>query len=480
MGDIMRIRSRLALFIGRIISLLGGQGLRNLGWPGRVSRWIDPNILEELAGSLVINVVTGSNGAVTTGALTAHGLRSLDLDCMINSPEGQSRDAIITMLLKKRNQTHAILVTALKDVAEVIAAVPADVLTVTTLSLDQTLDRGMIDKVLGDVKKALTGRKPSLVLCSDDPLVSSISIDNVQDDQDDGDEEQTFFYAEAPYRMQKTTEDALKSPYRTSHCPLCSRELIYDAVGTGGVGLYHCTNCGFRNPRVDLYYQMQENWLTVKWLRSGLNPGAPTLRRESRFHIRGDLTARYAAAALGTLHRLLPAADPVKLQNAVCSYRPQFTQHDYIFEQSKRAIVQVVSEMHSMDERLEMISREEKAYAAVIRLSNPPRVAVDNSWIWDIDYSRITFPENCRIILTGEDAPLLWLSLLQQEIDTSGIQLLTDKQKLSDELGRLTEEAEAGGSLYIFTDPHAIRPFKKMLVELGYRRRASALAKERR
>lgn len=467
----MRIRSRLALFIGQTIYRLGGRRLRKRGWPGLVSQWIDPGILEELTSRLVVNIVCGSSGATTTGALIAHGLRGMGLNTIVNEPDALSKKDLITTLLMKRDETHAVLVTALTDVAEVVEASQPDVLTVTTLSFDRTLDRGMIDKVVMDMKRVLSDAHPSLVLCSDDALVSSISINTAKDSQSKRVREQTFFYAEAPYRMSTTTGDNWRTPYRTSHCPLCSRELIYDAVSSGSAGLYHCSNCGFRNPRVDLYYQVDDSFLTINWQRSGLTAGASTLRRESRFQFRGDLAARYAAASIATLHRLLPAADLVKIQNIVCSFRPQFTQQEYYGENNHRLIIQVTGEVYSLGERLEQVMQDSSVDAVVIWLSHPPRTPVDNSWIWDIDFGQIIFPPECQIILTGEDAPLLQLAMLQQGADMSAISLVTETDELLHAVKALTSKSPTESCFYLLADHYALRTMPKLLESMGYKKR---------
>ena len=464
----MRIRLSLAILIGKWLYFLSSPSIRHRGWPGRISRFIYPAVLEALTRRLVVNVVSGSTGAQTTGVLIAQGLRSQGLDCLLNPADQDSLDQVITQLLTKKKETHAVLVTRLTDVADVIRATRPDVLTLTTLSIDESLDRGMIGNVRENINLAITEVEPTLVLSSDDPLVSSLNADNRKGDDELPADEQAFFYAESRHRLTPVTESALKSPYRATHCPLCSRELVYEAIGTGGVGIYLCSNCGFRNPPVDLYYHMQDDWLTIQWNRRGLAPGSASLRRETRFRMRGKYAARYAAAALGTLHRLLPAAGIHDLQDTTTAYQPLFNHRSYRSETGQLLQLHLVSELHTLTERLDLVNYDDSCQVTVIWLSHPRGRSHDYSWIWDLDVNQVSFPAGSQVILTGDDAPLLWLTFLQQDYDMRQMDLITETNELYVHLRLLTEQAAQDATIYLYTNVDARSSVELFLEQMDY------------
>ena len=183
-NDQRSIRANLAAGAGRLagrLSRLTGHGAGGMVG-GRVALKIEPNLMEEFSKGRQVVLVTGTNGKSTTTKMTAQALATLG-PVAANLGGDNMTNGIMTALLESPDAPYAVLEVDEMHLPQIVAATNPKAIILLNLSRDQ-LDRvGEIGAVEARLREAVSLAPEAAIIANcDDPLVASAAWDapNVQ------------------------------------------------------------------------------------------------------------------------------------------------------------------------------------------------------------------------------------------------------------------------------------------------------------
>ena len=145
---------------------------------GLIAGFIDPSLMENLAGGRPVTIITGTNGKSTTTRMVAAAERTRFSVC--TNSGGDNMDAgIISALLGGRDASHVVLEVDELHVPNAAAKLDADQLVLLNLSRDQ-LDRvGEINMIERRLREAVESRPTMRIIANcDDVMVTSVAFDH--------------------------------------------------------------------------------------------------------------------------------------------------------------------------------------------------------------------------------------------------------------------------------------------------------------
>lgn len=453
----MSFRLSFAKGVGRLTHLLTGWIPPIRHWSGAVARWLAPNILSALTSKLETTLVAGHSGTSATVSFITHGLMSSGLRVLNNDLNSRNLDGLISHLLFQKEATHAVLQIDPAYLPQILSVIHPSVLVITNLIMDQSMDKGQVDRLKHQLVDLLEEINVHLVIPADDPLLAAIASEHIQEDGSMIQDFRPLYYSENKRRFRPVEPKRILSPYRTSHCPRCTRELTYTHYGALGTGRYSCHNCGFKNPPADLIYQSSKSRLTIQWTQSSVLPGQDGLRLESSYDLQGELTARYVAASLAALHRILPYEDVRHLQAALSTYAPEKGQQERFEIANRELLLQVVPQVQSLNEHLELALEDPLCLGIVIWLSSDVRSLDDLSPVWDIDMTVLTRASGLQLIIGGKSSEYFQLAMHQQFIDTPEPEVIPDPYLVIERIESLIQEIPENGRIYLYPDPSSLK-----------------------
>ncbi|HKD75934.1 MAG TPA: Mur ligase family protein, partial [Ktedonobacterales bacterium] len=236
---------KLAGNMGRFLRLGGGTNL-----PGEVARKIDPHVLRKVIGASVAHkiVVCGSNGKTTTCRMLAALTQTAGQRIAQNRTGSNLLGGVVAVAVNGASvfgNIDAETIIFEIDEATTRLTVPdigPDVVIINNLFRDQ-LDRYgeiyAVASVLETMIRALPAQA-TVILNADDPMVASFAPDA---------------RAKRLYFGLNTEDVGTPTPEHASdsiRCPRCRHDLIYDRAYISHMGNYHCPECSFARPPLDI------------------------------------------------------------------------------------------------------------------------------------------------------------------------------------------------------------------------------------
>lgn len=341
-------RSRLAVTAGKAAAAVSRAAGRGSGSVigGRVALRVDPELLSRLAGHLDVVLVSATNGKTTTTRLIAEALGAGGE--VVSNALGANMPAGITSALAAGAKARfGVLEVDEKYLAGVAQDVSPKAIALLNLSRDQ-LDRAAETRMLAEHwREGLQGSKATIVANVDDPLVvwAASSCPNV------------VWVAAG----QEWKDDAWS-------CPAC-----------GGVlqrpdDTWSCGACGFGRP-------------TPTWVLSGdtvLDPHGTAWPIQLQLPGRANKANATTAAAVSAVFGISPEIALRRMQ-AVTAVAGRY---DVVTHRGREIRLLLAKNPAGWLETFALIDPP----PAPVILSVNARSAdgTDTSWLWDVDYGRLT------------------------------------------------------------------------------------------
>lgn len=214
--------------------------------PGKIALKFYPDVLSKIELPKYVIAVTGSNGKTSTVEMIHQVFEKAGFSVAYNFEGSNQIDGVATLILNNCsndgifNKDVLLLETDERYAQYTFKQFVPTHYVVTNLYRDQMTRNGNPEFVLNEIRKSIN-KKSTLILNSDDPLISSLdSNDNLSyyfgiNDNQYTKEENDFIYDDGAY------------------CPRCKSKLVYDYRQFGHVGKYHCTGCKFKRTNPDCY-----------------------------------------------------------------------------------------------------------------------------------------------------------------------------------------------------------------------------------
>ena len=435
------LSAKFTLFLTKTI-LKGGTT-----FPGRVALKIDKNILSKVSKGYKVILVTGTNGKTTTTSMIYNIIKESGHPVITNNTGANLFPGIVTTFVdnykfgSKVKDNYAVIEVDEANLKYITEYITPEVITVTNLFRDQ-LDR--YGEVYTTLNKILEGiynvPETTLVLNGDESLLGKLDLKNPVH----------FYGFDKAVNDNKTIEINADAKF----CKFCKTPYEYNFVTYNHLGDFYCPNCGYK--RSDLMYAVTDiidinaDKSTVKF-----NDLEVSINQSGTYNIYNGLCAYSIAKELG----IADSAIKKSLENQSSSFGRQET----INIEGKDVKIFLVKNPAGYNQSLDTICLNKEKFAAAFLLNDNYADGQDVSWIWDVDFEKLTETNIDEVYISGLRAYDMAVRL-----KTAGLN--PNKFVIEEQYEALTEAIKNGrcDKLYILATYTAMINYRKYLHSKGY------------
>ncbi len=444
--------------LSRRLHLGGGTSI-----PGTIARVVDPAIIGRLSGQLAKGsiVVTGTNGKTTTCGLIAAILRQAGFRVWRNREGSNLINGVAAALvirselsghLRRGENTIAIFEVDEFAFPAVVRELCPRAIVINNLFRDQ-LDRyGEVESVALRWRETLAALSPetTLALNADDPSIASLGA---------GFPGKTIFYGIDDTRLAIAAEGKAGEAGQSIDaraCTNCGTDLEYSARFYSHIGHYTCPNCGLRRPEpaIKALSLTREQFDRQRiQIACGEETGEATIALPGFYNVYNALAAASIASALDIE---CPA-----IMAGLERFRPAFGRGEMIEAEGRVLLLMLAKNPTGFNEVLRALFTESAPKHLMLLLNDNAADGHDISWIWDVDFERLT-GKDLALTISGTRADDLAVRLKYAGV--SG----TIKGDIPEALTHAINEAPAGETLYIIPTYTAMLAARGELERRGY------------
>lgn len=435
------LSAKFTLFLTKTI-LKGGTT-----FPGRVALKIDKNILSKISKGYKVILVTGTNGKTTTTSMIYNIIKESGHPVITNNTGANLFPGIVTTFVdsfkfgSKVKDNYAVIEVDEANLKYITEYITPEVITVTNLFRDQ-LDR--YGEVYTTLNKILEGiynvPETTLVLNGDESLLGKLDLKNPVH----------FYGFDKAVNDNKTIEINADAKF----CKFCKTPYEYNFVTYNHLGDFYCPNCGYK--RSDLMYAVTDiidinaDKSTVKF-----NDLEVSINQSGTYNIYNGLCAYSIAKELGI--------DDSAIKKSLENQSSSFGRQETINIEGKDVKIFLVKNPAGYNQSLDTICLNKEKFAAAFLLNDNYADGQDVSWIWDVDFEKLTETNIDEVYISGLRAYDMAVRL-----KTAGLN--PNKFVIEEQYEALTETIKNGScdKLYILATYTAMINYRKYLHSKGY------------
>ncbi len=384
MKSLPRLRLTLAVLAAqgtaRLIRLLHrGYGAT---LPGKVARWIAPDVLSELAGQVRggTAMITGTNGKTTITKLLAAILAESGYQVFYNRGGANLVSGLTAALALNASPAgritadFALLETDEATMPKAAPALCPRLILANDFFRDQ-LDRfGELDSAVESLRKALPHLAPggTLVLNSDDPLCVGAG--------EGCDRRKLYYGIETQAGAAESSPQAADAVF----CPVCHGRFAYARRSYSHLGEWACTRCDYRRPRPDVYAE-EIQLLGMRGSRVSVVTPAGRISLQvslpGLYSVYNVLAAITAALALGAP---LAAVAPALGKTA-----GGFGRAEFFHREGKEGCLLLVKNPTGFNQVLAALALDPGPKSLLFAINDRIADGRDISWLWDVDFEQL-------------------------------------------------------------------------------------------
>ena len=363
-----------------LLSLAGRGG----SMPGSIALKLDPDSLKKLKFRGPVILVTGTNGKTSTANMISSLFEAAGKTVVTNRKGDNLKAGITSALLKaaKLNGTidadAVVLEVDELNIRHVLPVLPVSALVVTNFFRDQ-LDRAReMEQLIESIEGVLPTFEGTLILNGNDPNTLRLQLKAPKSPT------VSFGLEENRYSSKDTTEAS-----EGKFCPVCAHRLEYDYYQYSHIGKFHCPNCGFQTPELDVSLEdIDLDHQTFKY--DGVRYKGPYEGMYSMYN--------YAAVLAVAKKFGLPAeAFRKMLANA-----PHPAGRNEKFRQGEREVIlNLIKNPTGANEVMKVIEKDPRRKAVVIVLNDREQDGTDVSWIYDTRFEKFMNKQTQCVICSG-------------------------------------------------------------------------------
>ena len=435
------LSAKFTLFLTKTI-LKGGTT-----FPGRVALKIDKNILSKVSKGYKVILVTGTNGKTTTTSMIYNIIKESGHPVITNNTGANLFPGIVTTFVdnykfgSKVKDNYAVIEVDEANLKYITEYITPEVITVTNLFRDQ-LDR--YGEVYTTLNKILEGiynvPETTLVLNGDESLLGKLDLKNPVH----------FYGFDKAVNDNKNIEINADAKF----CKFCKTPYEYNFVTYNHLGDFYCPNCGYK--RSDLMYAVTDiidinaDSSTIKF-----NDLEASINQSGTYNIYNGLCAYSIAKELGI--------DDSVIKKSLENQSSSFGRQETINVEGKDVKIFLVKNPAGYNQSLDTICLNKERFAAAFLLNDNYADGQDVSWIWDVDFEKLTETNIDEVYISGLRAYDMAVRLKTAGLDPN-------KFVIEEQYEALTEAIKNGrcDKLYILATYTAMINYRKYLHSKGY------------
>ena len=399
------------------IRLLGRGGTDT---PGRIALKLCPNLLGVLAENVTTVIVTGTNGKTTTSRMIEKSWQDAGISYFANKSGANLLSGVTaefaanSTLLGRCRRPYALIESDEAAFKSISRYVNTKVVVVTNLFRDQ-LDRyGEVTHTLDNIRIGIQN-SPNATVClnADDSLCTSLAGDVANP--------VVFFGVNTPIYSSRVAELS-DAPY----CIRCKTEYVYDYVTYGHLGSYRCPKCGYSRPMPDV--------AVIRVNASDAEHSEVTFRADGQeldasIHLPGGYNI-YNACSCMAAARALGIRLPL-CASSLSTFECAFGRMEKFELNGANVRMILIKNPAGCNQVLNFLAQVTEPFIFVACLNDRAQDGTDVSWIWDVDFERLTaMPKLQEIFVSGVRAEDMALRFKYTGYPVTKIHVVKDYDEL--------------------------------------------------
>ncbi|MDE6108036.1 MAG: MurT ligase domain-containing protein [Oscillospiraceae bacterium] len=384
------MRKILAILVCKLVRFVGKLVGKGSSLPGKYALKVCPDILSRVQLPPYIIAVTGSNGKTSTVEMIAAILTAAGKEVVYNKEGSNQIEGVTTLILNHstlggKMRGDVLLLESDERYAKYsFKFFHPTHFVITNLYRDQLTRNGHPEWVYDAILPAIHP-DTTLVLNADDPLVSCFAKDHAPD-------KVKWFGLE---ECSVSTKEHQGAYHDGARCPVCKGKMEYTAYHYAHIGRYSCPNCGHKRHDTDFTVtalDLEEGKLTVN------GETEISLAFKSIYNVYNILAAWSVCSLVG--------ADSGTMAGVINNYILK-NGRMVTFTLGKHKGTLLTSKHENSvayDTNLSYIAATKKPCTVMVIVDAISRkyFTGETSWLWDIDFDKLSAPHIGKVILCGK------------------------------------------------------------------------------
>ena len=444
----IKIQSLLSILVSKTVMKLSKlifQGGTN--FPGRIAIRLDKNILKTIANNYEVILITGTNGKTTTTSMIYSIVRDSNKNVITNNTGANMYTGIVACFIsnysfkKSSEKKFAIIEVDEANLKFVTEYITPSIITITNLFRDQ-MDR--YGEVYTTLKKILEGinKVPEsiLLLNGDESLFGNLTVKN-----------NMVYYG---FATRVNDNNIVDINADAKFCTICKSPYKYNFITYNHLGDFYCSGCGYKRPEltyfVDKIIELNTSGSVVQF-----NSKEYYINQPGTYNIYNSLCA-YSVA------KLLNIEDNI-IEHSLKTVASSFGRQESLNIEGTEVKIILVKNPAGYDEAVNTINLDKRKINLALMLNDNYADGKDVSWIWDVNFERLTTLNINKIIISGIRLYDMAIRLKVAGFSSESFLLCSDDETLLNKI-----KSCHGEIVYVLATYTAMINLRKFLHTKGY------------
>ncbi|MBQ3573573.1 MAG: Mur ligase family protein [Clostridia bacterium] len=380
----MIMRKLLAIWAAKAAAVAGRMmGKKSSSTPGSIALKICPDFIRIVSKNISrgIVVVCGTNGKTTTNNLLNSALLKCGYTTVCNNLGANmisgvaNAFALSCSITGKLKADYAVLEIDEASARRVFAHLTPDYMIVTNLFRDQ-LDRyGELDTTISLIDEAVAmAEGVKLILNGDDPLSAQF-----------GTGREAYYYGISEKVLPQVDESK-----EGQFCVKCGSEQKYNYFHYSQLGDYYCENCGNKRPEID--FDATDINLSGS-MKFTVNKSFNIDVNYRGFYNIYNILAVYSALSVMGI-------STEGFNNILADYKPQIGRME-LMDLGKPVILNLAKNPAGFNQAIQTVMLDKRKKDVIIAINALENDGQDVSWLWDVDFDKLSDETLNTLTTTG-------------------------------------------------------------------------------
>lgn len=444
----INIKSVLSILLSKTTAFASKHILKGgSNFPGKIALKLDKSILKVVSKGYKVILVTGTNGKTTTTSMIYNILKENDFNVITNNTGANMYPGIVACFVanysffRKKEAPYAVIEVDEANVKFITEHLTPEIITVTNLFRDQ-LDRygevyTTLEKILEGIAKVPESK---LILNGDESLLGNLDVKNPI----------IYYGFNTPIKENATLDLNADAKF----CKFCKSPYSYNLITYNHLGDFYCPKCGYK--RLELNYAVNKIFdLTPENSSVLINDCEVFISQSGAYNI-------YNALCAFAISKELSVEDSV-IKSSLQNQSSSFGRQEQITVDNKDIQIILVKNPAGYNQALDILTLNKSEFSAVFMLNDNYADGRDVSWIWDVDFEKIS-------TLKIEDIFVSGLRMYDMAVRLKVAGLNVERFILKEDYEELTEKIKNSTSkkIYILATYTAMINYRKYLHSKGY------------